>query len=199
MLQKLAKGIAHFFAKKNIIESENEVIYAYGAELLFSDLLNGLIALLSAALTKTIMPTIVFLCVFMVMRRYSGGYHANSHLGCTFILVIVILIFSLVICKIPIKYIGWANTLCVAISLVLIYAFAPVAHLNKPVSENKLQKMKIKGRVVLIALTFLLTLLYALKLQRISLFISSGILLSAIAVLTGSLSIHNKKSNEAVK
>ena len=40
MISKLAKTIAHFFVKQNIAESKNEAIYAYGMELLLSDVLN---------------------------------------------------------------------------------------------------------------------------------------------------------------
>ena len=40
MISKLAKSIAHFFVVQNITEESKEVIYAYGMELLISDVLN---------------------------------------------------------------------------------------------------------------------------------------------------------------
>lgn len=40
MISKLAKNIAHFFVLQNIVEESREVIYAYGMELLISDVLN---------------------------------------------------------------------------------------------------------------------------------------------------------------
>ena len=42
MISKLAKGIAHFFVVQNITEESKEIIYAYGMELLISDVLNTL-------------------------------------------------------------------------------------------------------------------------------------------------------------
>ena len=38
MISKLAKSIAHFFVVQNITEESKEVIYAYGMELLLSDI-----------------------------------------------------------------------------------------------------------------------------------------------------------------
>lgn len=46
MISKLAKSIAHFFVVQNITEESKEVIYAYGMELLISDVLNNIIVLL---------------------------------------------------------------------------------------------------------------------------------------------------------
>lgn len=40
MISKLAKNIAHFFVVQKIVEEPKEAIYAYGMELLLSDVLN---------------------------------------------------------------------------------------------------------------------------------------------------------------
>lgn len=52
MISKLAKNIAHFFVVQNITEESKEVIYAYGMELLISDVLNT-IKKMSYIFTKT--------------------------------------------------------------------------------------------------------------------------------------------------
>lgn len=51
MISKLAKNIAHFFVIQNITEESKEVIYAYGMELLISDVLNTIIVLLIALIS----------------------------------------------------------------------------------------------------------------------------------------------------
>ena len=55
MISKLAKGIAHFFVINNIAEKSKEVIYAYGMELLISDILVTLLR--EARLTKILQST----------------------------------------------------------------------------------------------------------------------------------------------
>ena len=100
MISKLAKNIAHFFVIQNITEESKEVIYAYGMELLISDVLNTIIVLLIALISHTLPAVVVFIAVFMGLRKFVGGYHANSHLSCMFTLVMVMLAFSYGICNI---------------------------------------------------------------------------------------------------
>ena len=53
MISKLAKNIAHFFVVQNITQESKEVIYAYGMELLISDVLNTIIVLLIALISHS--------------------------------------------------------------------------------------------------------------------------------------------------
>ena len=82
MLKKISKNMAHFFVVQNAAKPEYEEVYAYGAEILLSTIINGCIAATIAILTKTIIPSIIFLTVFIIMRRTAGGYHADTHMGC---------------------------------------------------------------------------------------------------------------------
>lgn len=78
MISKLAKNIAHFFVLQNIVEESREVIYAYGMELLISDVLNTIIVLLIALISHMLPAVVVFIAVFMGLRRFVGGYHAKN-------------------------------------------------------------------------------------------------------------------------
>ena len=89
MISKLAKSIAHFFVVQNITEESKEVIYAYGMELLISDVLNTIIVLLIALFSHTLPAVVVFIAVFMGLRQFVGGFHANSHLSCMFTLCLL--------------------------------------------------------------------------------------------------------------
>lgn len=100
MISRLAKNIAHFFTLHNITEESKEVIYAYGMELLLSDVLNTFIVLLIALISHTLPAVIIFTAVFMGLRQFAGGYHANSHLSCMLTLTVIMLFFSYGICNV---------------------------------------------------------------------------------------------------
>ena len=51
MIAKLAKSTAHFFVEKEIVSSEDEEVYVYGMELLFSTLFNIILAVIIGAVT----------------------------------------------------------------------------------------------------------------------------------------------------
>ena len=186
MVSKLAKNIAHFFVVQKIVEKPKEAIYTYGMELLLSDVLNALIVLLISLISHTLPAVIVFTAVFMGLRKFAGGYHANSHLSCMFTLVVVMLIFSYGICNVPEKYAWVVSMGFVVISIPVVFNIAPVPHPNKPVSDEKKTKLKKHSRILILLLSMLAFTLIIFRLNTISLHVSSGIFLSAFAVVMGS-------------
>lgn len=186
MVSKLAKNIAHFFVVQKIVEKPKEAIYAYGMELLLSDVLNALIVLLISLISHTLPAVIVFTAVFMGLRKFVGGYHANSHLSCMFMLVVVMLIFSYGICNVSEKYAWMVSTGFVVISIPVVFNLAPVPHPNKPVSDGKKAKLKKRSRILILFLSMLAFTLIIFRINTISLYVSSGIFLSAFAAVMGS-------------
>lgn len=185
MISKLAKNIAHFFVAQKIVEESREAIYAYGMELLLSDVLNALIVLLISLISHTLPAVIVFTTVFMGLRKFVGGYHANSHLSCMFTLVVVMLIFSYGICNVSEKYAWVVSIGFVAISIPVVFNLAPIPHPNKPVSDVKKAKLKKRSRIFILLLSMLAFTLIIFRLNTISLYVSSGIFLSAFAAVMG--------------
>lgn len=185
MISKLAKNIAHFFVLQNITEESKEAIYAYGMELLISDVLNTLIVLMIALISHTLPAVVVFISVFMGLRRFVGGYHANSHLNCMFTLVIVMLVFSYGICNISGQLSKAFSVSFIAIALPIIFCVAPVPHPNKPMSEEKGIRLRKRSYLLTVILSAAVIALLIFQYQKLSLYVSSGILLSAIAALLG--------------
>lgn len=185
MISKLAKGIAHFFVVQNITEESKEVIYAYGMELLISDVLNTIIVLLIALFSHTLPAVVVFIAVFMGLRQFVGGFHANSHLSCMFTLVMVMMVFSYGICNVSGHITPIFSISFIMIALPIILCIAPVPHPNKPMSEEKGIKLRKRSIILAVALSAAVIALLVFQYQKISLYVSSGILLSAIMALLG--------------
>lgn len=188
MLHKFAKIIARFFVQQNVIDSNKEVIYAYGMELLLSDVLNLLISLTIVVLTHKVFPSLFFLGTFLFIRRFSGGFHAKTHLGCMLTLSIVMIIFSFGICNMPDNFILISNIIAVLLSTLLIFLFAPVSHPNKPLHNDRLAELKLKSRSVSVFFALIVLAMFLFKFQKISLYVSSGMLLSAMMVFFGYIS-----------
>ena len=185
MISKLAKNIAHFFVLQNITEESKEAIYAYGMELLISDVLNTLIVLMIALISHTLPAVVVFISVFMGLRQFVGGYHANSPLNCMFTLVIVMLVFSYGICNISGQLSKAFSASFIAIALPIIFCIAPVPHPNKPMSEEKGIRLRKRSYLLTVILSAAVIALLIFQYHKLSLYVSSGILLSAIAALLG--------------
>ena len=185
MISKLAKSIAHFFVVQNITEDSKEVIYAYGMELLISDVLNTIIALLIALFSHTLPAVVVFIAVFMGLRQFVGGFHANSHLSCMFTLVMVMMVFSYGICNVSGHITPIFSISFIMIALPIILCIAPVPHPNKPMSEEKSVKLRKRSCILAVTLSVVTIALLVFQYQKLSLYVSSGMLLSAIMALLG--------------
>jgi len=93
MIARLSKRMASFFARNNVIKSEDEEVYEYGLQLLLSTVFNGIIALILAIISGTVLQCICYLAAFVLLRKSAGGFHAKTHLGCCCILAIVLSLF----------------------------------------------------------------------------------------------------------
>lgn len=189
MLERLAKGAARFFVVQDIVKSEHEEIYAYGMEILLSTVINGIMALIIAAVTNTLLPSFIFFASFIIMRRTAGGYHANSHGGCMTILAVIQFLFILFIHICPLNVIPAFSIVSVVYSCISIYIFSPVEHPNKPLSDINKRKLRTQSIVFIICLSAVDILILLLDHMEISLYLSSGILVSTTGMIAEKITL----------
>ncbi len=158
MIIRLSKRMASFFVRRKIIEKNDEEVYEYGLQLLLSTVLNALIALLLAIVSKTVIPCLFYLSAFVVMRKSAGGFHAKTHFGCCCILIVVLCCFIAFIKFVPTEIYAAISIISLIIAAVTILLFAPLEHENIPLSDKdkvRLRKVSIAYMVVISGLVIL--------------------------------------------
>lgn len=184
MIAKLAKSTAYFFVEKQVVKKEDEEVYAYGMELLYSSILNIVLAVIIAVATNTVFPTSAFLITFIILRQYIGGYHAKTHLGCMSILAVVIGCFAIMTRYIPEELEIWISALSTLMSIILISKFAPVEHPNKPLSDNEKVRLRKRGIIsAFIVFVLIFAMIIFTKARRYGMYISLGQLTASTAML----------------
>lgn len=183
MITKLAKSTTHFFVQKNIIKADDEKVYAYGMELLFSTIMNIFLVMVIAAVSKKIIPILIYMTSFIILRQFIGGYHAKTHIGCMGILAVVLTIFIYVISTY--KYFSFVITVTSCItSGILVFRYAPVEHPNNPLSDKDIIILRKKSIISLLALTALIAILSLFSLTaEYGMYISLGILTASLAMV----------------
>ncbi len=88
MSEKISGIITDFLLRKNVIKEEEKEIYYYGYETLIYSIWQMLLLLVLGMIMNQIVSTVIFLMVFVSMRKYTGGYHAETRMGCTFMTVV---------------------------------------------------------------------------------------------------------------
>ncbi len=148
MLQKFSEQFTDFLLMKGIIQSENREIYTYGFVALFSTAINIIIILTIGIMAGIILESMFFIFMFGIIRIYSGGYHAETHISCVLIFVGFYGASMAVAKFLPVEM-GNAFSLSVGIiSFAVILSLAPVEHKNKPFIEGEQRKFQILSRAI---------------------------------------------------
>jgi len=132
MIHSLATRIASIFVLYGESDEENADIYTYACEAVLSFLANLIVCLAIAFVFGRFIEGLVFISGFALLRRYTGGHHAKTHLYC-------ILTFSgIVICTMILLTLaywlqisGFIAVVVATVALIGIVLLAPVKHKNK--------------------------------------------------------------------
>lgn len=183
MIARLSKRMASFFVRNEIIKSEDEEVYEYGLQLLLSTVFNGIIALILAIISGTILQCICYLAVFVLMRKSAGGFHAKTHFGCCCILAVVLSLFIMFIKFVPNEAYGIVATIAVAFSVVIILIFAPLEHENKPISDRDKNRLRKISVIYAVLFTILVFVLFIAKLKMIMICVALGMFTASGSML----------------
>lgn len=148
----ISSHLLTYMVNAEVIPNEQKYLdfYRYGLEITISTILNFVLVLLIGIVTQHLIESVVFLFTFILLRVFSGGYHANTYFRCNLLMCCSFLV-SVLIYDFILKYAFTLNKisfLFITISLLLFFpviiAFCPVEHINKPInSESKRKRMKI--------------------------------------------------------
>ena len=139
MIHNLSEIITNFLASKKVINENESDIYIYGYETFFSGVIDLIITLILGILFRRLITAIVFFVMFVSVRMYTGGYHADSYLKCKMIFIgIIISVLGVTYIKFPL-YIVF---LIIALFLITVYRLCPIENPNKPLSKQQKRKYR---------------------------------------------------------
>ena len=170
MLSKVATKLTNRLLLSGVISAEEEEIYIYGFELLLSFLFSTAVILAIGIVVQAVLPTIAFLAVFIVLRSYTGGFHARTYAVCSLVTFSVYGVVMLLSHFLTVGYIEYLVMGVIGVALLII--FAPVKHPNKELTAQDIKRNKIISVVVFI------------------LFLSAGVLLCLADMYIESASIY---------
>lgn len=135
MIESVSITISKAWAESGIINGDETESYRYGLELLISTALNLLAVICISVVLGHLLMFVPYLVVFIPMRLFAGGYHAGKHWMCILVnsLSYFVALFTTMLLS------DFTSAIfCIAasaISLILVFVFAPVEARNKPLYE----------------------------------------------------------------
>lgn len=191
MIKRLAQRASQYYSKISIIEDSKQEIYAYGFELLISTVLNLAGVFFISCLFGKIFEAFLFLLAFIPMRLAAGGYHAKHHWSCILGFNLIFLSFIIFLQWLdPVFFLFYSIIVAIA-SSILVWYFAPVEAINKPLSNDQRQRQR-KHSITLSSLNLAIALVcYFIPQAPVNLlaYYFSGTVSVAVLLLAAKISI----------
>ncbi len=138
MINYLADNIADFFVRRNIFEDKYKEVYSYGFATIISTFISYAMILVISMVFGMFWTCPVFLICFSPLRRYSGGYHAQSYTKCKLVFCISFLLDIFLLQSLTAYYNLWLSIGINLFSVVVLLLFSPVVPKNKELTLKEI-------------------------------------------------------------
>lgn len=181
MINRISNKITDFLCKNLNIESDMVDVYKYGIEITMSSFLNIFWIVVIGMLLSDIISALIFLSVFVFLRSFTGGYHADTYFKCNLVFVLTFLIVYYVGNAIFVVENGEIRMLILEVIALLgfapVIAFTPVENKNKVITKDKAKLYRRISPAIYIALS-----LVSLYLNSCGIVYGSFIIITVAAV-----------------
>ena len=189
-METFCTKIIVFFVSNNIIKNENKEIYKYALNIILSSLIHIATVIILGLYFNLLIESLFFFFSFIVIRKFAGGYHANTQLKCylasiistllILILMKLLLLFDSNIMKFLIEVLGLVCT-------IIIGVLSPLDTEAKPLCDKEKRLYKKVSILNSSALLILSAILMMFESYNLSYSITLAIYLCTFVVVLGKL------------
>jgi len=134
----LSKQITDDLEKNGIVQTADKSLYIYGFHQLWVTILNLITAMAIGLMTRMLWQGLLFLVIYISLRRFAGGYHAKTEVGCYILSTLLLSAALYAIHAInSVDHIALLVLLLLAASSVIAF-LSPVDTPNKPLDEMEI-------------------------------------------------------------
>lgn len=142
MISKAVSVLVEKQLENQLLQKEDVSVYRYGYTLIFEVAINILISCLIGILLGDMPAVITFLLVFMPLRSYAGGYHADKAWKCIILSNCVILLVILLSRADFLRYFQFLFIPAEILIGGLVCKLAPVQSKNKRIDDREAKYYK---------------------------------------------------------
>ena len=155
MIERVSKSVADWLLKENVVEYNNRQLLSYAIYSLIFGLLPVFIVMVLGIVFGMIYEGMLMLVPYMLIRKFSGGYHLNSPGVCiicsSFLLAFALALVKLISCASN----TFMFTLATSISLIILCILSPIDSEARRLTERERFIFKNVSRIIALC-TFLI-------------------------------------------
>ncbi|MDR1563414.1 MAG: accessory gene regulator B family protein [Oscillospiraceae bacterium] len=153
MVQALSRKLTDYLVTNERITEDQRELYEYGF-IAFLEIASSTLAMIIIALVSgRIIESAGFLLGLIPIRNTAGGVHAKSFLVCFMSSVLIFILSLAVIDLTPEAWRLWVGAAACILSVILVFALAPIPNENKPLTQNELKRFKKMARVIILLIS----------------------------------------------
>lgn len=176
LMMDVTDFIARSFARKmcelKFICPEQEDDYKYSIQVILEKVIGYFVLLLLSVLNHLFLQTILFLLFFSNLRKYTGGYHARSFLGCIGLSMMMYEVYVIFLYPLMMN-LKCLNFYLLGLSLIVVLILGTVNHPDMHLDEIEYSLCKNTARRVA---AIEVILLWRLKLDKLYSFLGEFLL-----------------------
>jgi len=163
-------------------------MYTYGLQQVCMNLVNTIVLMIMGIYMQMLFETVIFVISFKAFRKYAGGYHSKTRLGCFALTNAVVLVVLSVM-----KYLRVNISIYLGLylmSVLIIFMFAPVETENKKLDSIERVIYRKRAIIVLIVQSIIVGVLLIFKWYVISKCIILGGIALCCSMIFGMLNTY---------
>lgn len=163
-MDNLTKNIAEKIALELGFDNNHKEIIAYGIFALLHTMLSVIFVIVFGVILGVGLEAFIVSLTISILRKYSGGVHANKPITCAIIGTVIAvgqaMVISLILVPlISLKVLIFLGIVTFVYSYCVIYKLAPVDSAAKPIKTEKKRKRMKKGSMLILNIYMLTVLL----------------------------------------
>lgn len=172
-----SKSIAAWLIRHGVVQAEERELYEYAVHSLVLSLAPLVIVIIMGSFMGVVKESILFILPFMVIRKFSGGFHAKHEWVCLVGSCGLLFLCVLTVSKLTYNIALGSVTLGAVMSLLFL---SPIDSDNRRLSADEKKKYK-RNTCIMACLFFgVFVLLIGLKAEKYACCIAVGLILSAV-------------------
>ena len=187
MINKLSIKLASHLLSKSAIEEKDKDIYIYGFFMLLSYTFYFGITILIGILFSCVLESIVYFLTFQFIRKFAGGYHANTETRCE-IMSIVSITLCISIIKLSKTFdFQIALLIITAIAAVCVIIFSPLESPEKPLTNEERSRFRKVTYIILSIMSLGIVLSKMFNIEIILVPSCVSLILESILLIAGKI------------
>ena len=143
MIQKLSILLTNKAIKSSICSVDEFDNYVYGFQIFFGKLLTYSLLLIVGIISKKTISLAAYIVPLVILRGYSGGYHAKTQIGCTVFTCFIAALSILIVNIYPDSvYSHWGLGVSTILSSIYILIYTPINHVNLNFSGSEIKQQR---------------------------------------------------------